>query len=355
MNNEELKRYNRHLILPEIGNEGQEKLKNASVFVVGAGGLGCPALLYLAAAGVGKIGIADFDTVDISNLQRQVLYTTEDIGLSKAAQAKKRIQLLNPLVDVSVYTERLDNKNILEYIKSYDIIIDGSDNFATRYLVNDACVILDKPLVYGSIFKFEGQVSVFNYKNGPTYRCIFPEPPGAGEVPNCSEIGVLGVLPGMIGTMQANEAIKIITGIGNTLSGKLLLFNALNMEFNTISFSLVPENKNITHLIDYELFCGNENKYIENELTADELRHKLTTEKDLFILDVRNPDEYERFNIGGILIPLPELESLKNKIPLNKEIVVICQSGKRSLIAIEKLKDWGHPKLFNLTGGLNKW
>ncbi len=354
MTDEEKKRYNRHIILPEIGLEGQLKLKQASVFILGAGGLGCPVLLYLAAAGVGKIGIADFDVVDESNLQRQVLYTTEDIGLSKVEQAKKRIQLLNPFIDIETYNTKINKNNCVELLKNYDIIVDGSDNFATRYLINDACVMLNKPLVFGSIFKFEGQVSVFNYNDGPTYRCLYPTPPKEGEVPNCSEIGVMGVLPGIIGTLQANEVIKIITGIGEVLSGKLLLVDALSMSFNTITFSLLPENNTIKEFIDYDFFCGiSKSKTIQ--LSAEELKQRINKEYFFQLIDVRNEEEFQRFNIGGKLIPLSELKSRKNELSIDTEIILICQSGKRSEAAAEILLEYGFTQILNLKGGLNKW
>ncbi len=354
MTNEEQKRYNRHILLPEIGMEGQEKLKKSSVFVIGAGGLGCPVLLYLAAAGVGKIGIADFDVVDESNLQRQILYTTEDIGLSKAEQAKQRLALLNPFIKIEAHKIKISRENILELLKEYDVVIDGSDNFATRYLVNDACVILNKPLVFGSIFKFEGQVSVFNYKGGPTYRCLYPEPPKDGEVPNCSEIGVMGVLPGITGTLQANEVIKIITGAGAVLSGKLVMFDALSMNFNTISFKVIPENRSIKELIDYEVFCGvSESK--TDQISAQELKLKIEQGILFQLVDVRNEEEFERFNIGGKLIPLSELEGRRNEISSDTEIVLICQSGKRSEKAAEILKKYKLDKIYNLAGGLNSW
>jgi molybdopterin/thiamine biosynthesis adenylyltransferase/rhodanese-related sulfurtransferase len=351
MTDQEQSRYNRHIILPEIGMEGQEKLKKASVFVIGAGGLSCPALLYMAAAGIGRIAVADFDVVDESNLQRQVLYTTADIGLSKAEQAKERLQLLNPFITIEALNVKITRENILELLNNYDVVVDGSDNFTTRYLVNDACVILGKPLVFGSIFKFEGQVSVFNYQNGPTYRCLYPEPPKEGEVPNCSEVGVIGVLPGIIGTLQANEVIKIITGIGNVLSGKLLMFDALSMVFNTISFKPLPENKKIKELIDYELFCGvGQTK----QISAKELKKKIEQADNFQLVDVRNEDEFERFNIGGLLIPLPELEERRNEIPAEKEVILICKSGKRSEAAVNILNKYGYTKVWNLEGGLDK-
>jgi molybdopterin/thiamine biosynthesis adenylyltransferase/rhodanese-related sulfurtransferase len=354
MTNEEQKRYSRHILLPEIGMEGQEKLKNSSVFVIGAGGLGCPVLLYLAAAGVGKIGIVDFDVVDESNLQRQILYTTEDIGLSKAEQAKKRLQLLNPFIKMEAHKIKISSDNILELLKGYDVVVDGSDNFATRYLVNDACVILNKPLVFGSIFKFEGQVSVFNYKGGPTYRCLYPEPPKDGEVPNCSEIGVMGVLPGITGTLQANEVIKIITGAGAVLSGKLLMFDALSMSFNTISFNVIPENREIKELIDYEIFCG-VSETRTHQISAKELKLKMEQGDSFQLIDVRNEEEFEHFNIGGKLIPLPEFEGRRKEILENIEVILICQSGKRSESAAGILQKYGYVKIYNLIGGLNSW
>lgn len=357
MTNEELKRYSRHLLLSEIGKSGQEKLKAASVLVIGAGGLGCPVLQYLGAAGVGRIGIIDDDRVDISNLQRQILYTTEDVGLPKATQAKHRLEAQNPFIKIEAYTERLTPENCLAHFANFDIIVDGSDNFATRYLVNDACVILTKPLVFASIFKFEGQVSVFNYKGGPTYRCLFPEPPKEGEVPNCSEIGVLGVLPGIAGSLQANEVIKLITGIGEVLSGKLLVFDALSMMFSTLSFSLNPENTQITTLIDYEVFCGtrNENNSSIRELTIAQLKEKITLNKELELVDVRTKEEFDQFNIGGRLIPLSELPSHYTSIAKDKEVVVFCQTGKRSKSAVEFLKQKGYQKIFTLKEGLSNW
>lgn len=354
MNSEELKRYNRHIILPEIGKEGQEKLNKASVLVIGAGGLGCPVLLYLAAAGIGKIGIVDFDVVDESNLQRQVLYTTQDIGLPKALQAQKRLQHLNPFLTIEAHPLKINRDNALELFADYDIIVDGSDSFATRYLVNDASVMLHKPLVFGSIFKFEGQVSVFNYQGGPTYRCLYPEPPNEGEVPNCSEIGVMGVLPGITGTMQANEVIKIVTGLGEVLSGKLLMFDALSMTFNTISFSPIPENKQIKALIDYELFCGIENSKIK-EISPEGLKKKIQNQENFQLIDVRNEDEFEKFNIGGQLIPLAGFENRLSEIARDREVVLICQSGKRSAKAASILEKHQYAKVLNLKGGLNNW
>jgi molybdopterin/thiamine biosynthesis adenylyltransferase/rhodanese-related sulfurtransferase len=347
MTNEELKRYARHIILSEIGLEGQQKLKQAKVLVIGAGGLGCPVLQYLTAAGVGTIGIVDFDKVDDSNLQRQVLYSSEDVGKTKAQIAKEKLGKQNPYINLIAHVTQLTSANALEIISLYDIVVDGSDNFATRYLVNDACVMLNKILVFGSIFKFDGQVSVFNYKDGPTYRCLYPEPPADGEVPNCAEVGVVGVLPGIIGTLQANEVIKIIVGVGDVLSGKLLAFNALTMQFNTFGISVNPANKEINKLIDYNIFCGS-----TFEISADELKEKIKSKQDFQLLDVRELKEYELKNIGGKLIPLNELIANIDKLSKEKEIVVHCASGVRSKKAISILKENGFIKVYNLKNGL---
>ena len=347
MTNKEKKRYARHIILPEIGIEGQQKLKQAKVLVIGAGGLGCPVLQYLTAAGVGTIGIVDFDTIDESNLQRQVLYTTEDIGKYKAEVAKEKLAKQNPFIQLITHVIQLTSSNALEIISLYDIVIDGSDNFATRYLVNDACVILNKILVFGSVFKFEGQVSVFNYQDGPTYRCLYPEPPAYGEMANCAEIGVLGILPGIVGTLQANEVIKIITEIGEVLSGKLLMFDALAMQFNTFDIMVNSENRKIEKLIDYDFFCG-----MMKEITSIELKEKIKLKQDFQLIDVREQEEYQIKNIGGILIPLNTLEENLDKISPEKEIIVHCASGARSKKAANLLKKKGYEKVFNLKNGL---
>lgn len=344
---EEIKRYSRHLILSEIGEAGQRKLKSAKVLVVGAGGLGCPVLQYLAAAGVGTIGIVDFDVVEESNLQRQVLYTAEDAGKQKAIVAKTKLAAQNPHIVLHSHAVALDSGNALELFSAYDIIVDGSDNFATRYLVNDACVILKKPLVFASIFKFEGQVSVFNYNNGPTYRCLYPEPPAPGDVPNCSEIGVIGVLPGIAGTLQANEVIKLITGIGELLSGKLLSFDALSMQFNIFRVKAVAANQAISKLIDYEAFCR-----VVKEISAAELKQKLNASTDLQLVDVREPSEYNSKNIGGLLIPIGTLEQNLHRLDREKEIVVHCASGVRSRKAAELLMKSGFEKVYSLKNGL---
>jgi molybdopterin/thiamine biosynthesis adenylyltransferase/rhodanese-related sulfurtransferase len=355
MNEEEIKRYSRHLILPELGMHGQQKLRNASVLMIGAGGLGCPVLLYLAAAGVGRIGIVDDDTVALSNLHRQVLYTAEDIGRPKAIQAARKLEALNPHVQAEAYTERLTPHNIEPLFQDYDIIVDGTDNFATRYLVGDACVLYDKPLVFGSIFKFEGQVTVFNHEGGPTYRCLYPEPPAPGEVPGCAEIGVIGILPGMAGTLMANEVIKLITGIGEVLSGRLLVFDALAATFNTFAFDANPVHKEISSLIDYEEWCGTA-IHVMVEVSADQLRNRLAAGEDWVMIDVRSSEEFERFNIGGTLLPISELEERRKEIPSDKQVVLVCQTGMRSKEAARLLNEkYAYANLYSLKGGLASW
>ena len=351
MTTEELKRYNRHIILPEIGLEGQEKLKRAKVLVIGAGGLGCPALQYLVAAGVGNIGIVDDDKVDESNLQRQILYTTADIGKPKALVAAEKLYSQNPYCQFKDHQLRLTTENALEIISNYDIVVDGSDNFPTRYLVNDACVMLNKPLVFGSVFKFEGQVAVFNYKGSATYRCLYSQPPSSDEVPNCSEIGVLGVLPGTVGLLQATEVIKIITGIGEVLSNKMLRFDALNMTFETFSFSVNPKNKEIAAFADYEQFCGVAIK----EISAEQLKEKLRLHEEIQIIDVREPEEYAVKNIGATLIPLATLDDNLDKIKPNVPIIVHCQGGGRSKRAAQLLMDKGFRNVVSLKGGMREY
>ncbi|HHZ65136.1 MAG TPA: molybdopterin-synthase adenylyltransferase MoeB [Flavobacteriales bacterium] len=354
---EEYSRYNRHIILPEIGLEGQEKLKQAKVLVIGAGGLGCPVLIYLAAAGVGTIGIVDFDIVDESNLHRQILYGTSDIGKSKVEAAKAKLQGQNPHINIIVHNSRLTSQNALDIMDDYEIIVDGSDNFPTRYLVNDACVMQKKPFVFGSIFKFEAQISTFNYDGGPTYRCLYPDPPGPGEAPSCAEIGVMGVLPGIVGSIQANEAIKIITGAGEPLSGKLLLFDALSSSFNELSISPIADNFEISELIDYKLFCGESTEEIDiKEISVEELRSRLNNAEDIQIIDVREHDEYELCNLGGELIPLGEIEEKIDHISTQKPVVVHCHHGMRSQKAIEKLlTNACKADLYNLKGGIHDW
>jgi adenylyltransferase/sulfurtransferase len=347
--NQELSRYHRHILLPEIGIKGQKKLKNAKVLVIGCGGLGCPVLQYLSAAGIGNLDIVDFDVVEESNLQRQVLFSTEDIGKPKAISAQAKLSKYNPLISINVFMQRLDVSNALELIKHYQLIVDCSDNFKTRYLINDACVILGKPLVSGSIYKFEGQVTVFNYKNGPTYRCLYPEPPEEKFVSNCAETGVIGTLTGLTGTLMANEVIKIITGIGSVLSGKLLTFDILTTRFQTFSYNLNPKNKEIRVLAsDYNDSCSD----IVRDITAKELRQKLSKNEPLQIIDVREPVEFQERNIGGILIPLRTLEKNLDKIPKDIPSVVVCRSGVRSLLAAQILIKNKFNNVYNLKGGL---
>ncbi|WP_299251082.1 HesA/MoeB/ThiF family protein [uncultured Lacinutrix sp.] len=344
---EERKQYSRHLILNEIGEVGQLKLKQAKVLVIGAGGLGCPVLQYLTAAGVGTIGIIDHDVVDQSNLQRQILYTIDDIGFSKAETAVKRLSQLNPFVLFNTYNEALTRKNAIALFTNYDIIIDGSDNFSTRYLTNDAAVITNKPLVYGAIFKFEGQVSVFNYLGSATYRCLYPTPPKPETSPNCSEIGVLGVLPGIIGNLQANEAIKIICGIGEVLTNKLLLFDALSLNQQILGFEKDKASEIIALEKDYDFFCGMTST---KEITLDELNKNKTNYN---LLDVREVSEREEYHIGGQHIPLGQLSKRFQEIDISLPIVVYCKSGKRSNNAISYLKEQLDKAIFyNLKEGL---
>ncbi|MBU2913113.1 molybdopterin-synthase adenylyltransferase MoeB [Reichenbachiella agariperforans] len=359
----ELERYSRHLIIPEFNIEGQRKLKEAKVLVVGSGGLGSPVLLYLAAAGVGHIGIVDFDVVDDSNLQRQVLFTVEDVGQSKAATAKTRLEKLNPFIEFTVHDTALSSDNALEIFKDYDVIADGTDNFATRYLVNDACVILDKVNVYASIFRFEGQLSVFNYVDktgvrGPHYRDLFPSPPPPGLVPSCAEGGVMGVLPGMIGTMQANEVIKVITGIGEPLSGRLFLFDTLSFETRTMKIRKNPNTTPVTELIDYEFFCGSghgEQEEPVREITAVQLKEWKDTDKAFQLIDVREPYEFDIANIGGTLIPQNQIEAQLDQIQKDQDVVLYCRSGNRSADVLRTLKAKGYGNLYNLQGGILSW
>ena len=356
---EEIRRYDRQIILPEMGPAGQQKLKQARVLVIGCGGLGSPVLLYLAAAGVGTIGIVEDDTVAISNLQRQILYSSDAVGAPKLSEAKKRLKALNPLIDFNTYQTRLSADNALEIIKEYDIVVDGTDNFPTRYLVNDACAMLNKPFVYGAIHRFEGQVALFNYKGSATYRDLFPTPPPPEQAPNCSEAGVLGVLPGIIGSMQALETIKAITGIGEPLAGKLLILDTLSMQSRMLKIPKMPDAPKIEKLIDYEAFCGTKAEIAEaaDEISYDEyLRLSAETNDDpLFqLIDVREKHEFATFNINGELMPLSELEQHLPKIRRDKTVVVHCQSGIRSRKAIGMLKEkYGYTNLINLTGGIN--
>ncbi|MEI6442068.1 MAG: molybdopterin-synthase adenylyltransferase MoeB [Nostocales cyanobacterium ELA583] len=366
---DDYERYSRHLILPEVGVEGQKRLKAASVLCIGTGGLGSPLLLYLAAAGIGRIGIVDFDIVDTSNLQRQVIHGTSWVGKPKIASAKNRIHEINPHCQVDLYETRLSAENALDIIRPYDIVVDGTDNFPTRYLVNDACVLLDKPNVYGSIFRFEGQATVFNYEGGPNYRDLYPEPPPPGMVPSCAEGGVLGILPGMIGIIQATETVKIILGNGTTLSGRLVLYNALDMKFRELKLRPNPIRPVIDKLIDYEQFCGIPQAKAEEakqqmeiqEMTVKELKALLDSgAKDFVLLDVRNPHEYEIAKIpGSVLVPLPDIENgdgvAKVKELLNgHRLIAHCKLGGRSAKALGILKEAGINGT-NVKGGINAW
>ncbi len=373
LSTEELKRYSRHLILPEIGVEGQKKLKAAKVLCVGTGGLGSPLSLYLAAAGIGTLGLIDFDVVDHTNLQRQVLFGTKDIGKSKVGTAAARLREINPNVNVIEHETKLDSSNAMEIIKQYDIVADGTDNFPTRYLVNDACVLLGKPNAYGSIFRFEGQASVFDSTRGPCYRCLYPEPPPPGMVPSCAEGGVLGILPGVVGVIQATETVKLITGQGTPLIGRLLTFNALKMRFHELKLRKDPEcpicgkNPTIKKLIDYEQFCGlrigqesvgedaAKGKGDSIEITVEELKKRLDR-KEVVLIDVREPFEYDICHIeGSKLIPLGEIQNRTGELDPSKEIVLQCHHGGRSMKALQILQSRGFKKLKNLTGGIDVW
>ena len=367
----ELIRYSRHLVLDEFGLENQLKLKQSRVLVIGAGGLGSPALLYLAAAGIGKIGIVDFDNVDMTNLQRQVIFTSEDVGKNKADAAADRLKGLNPLIEIKSYPLKITSANALDLLKDYDVVLDGSDNFPTRYLINDACVLLRKPLVHGSILKFEGQVSVFNLQKpdktfSTNYRDLFPQPPSPETVPNCEQAGVLGVLPGMIGSLMANEVIKIITGIGKPLADKLLIFDALYTEFTTITIPNRNAIGSIMGLIDYEDFCGinqKKNKYLGiqqnnpmREITVQELKKLKDAAADFQLIDVREPHEYDICNLDGELIPMAEIPGSTDKISRDKQVIIHCRSGKRSGEMVLWLeKNEGYENLYNLKGGVLAW
>jgi sulfur-carrier protein adenylyltransferase/sulfurtransferase len=366
---EEYARYSRHLILPEVGLDGQKRLKAASVLCVGTGGLGSPLLLYLAAAGIGRLGIVDFDVVDHSNLQRQVIHGTSWVGKPKIESAKNRIHEINPYCQVDLYETALSSANALDIIRPYDIVVDGTDNFPTRYLVNDACVLLDKPNVYGSIFRFEGQATVFNYQGGPNYRDLYPEPPPPGMVPSCAEGGVLGILPGIIGVIQATETVKIILGQGTTLSGRLVLYNALEMKFRELKLRPNPVRPVIEKLIDYEQFCGipqakaaeAEQQSMLTEMTVTELKALIDSgAKDFVLIDVRNPNEYDIAKIpGSVLIPLPDIEQGKGieqvKAALNgHRLIAHCKMGGRSAKALAILKEAGIEGT-NVKGGIQAW
>jgi len=372
LNAEEIKRYSRHLIMPEVGVDGQKKLKAGSVLCIGAGGLGSPAAMYLAAAGVGRIGMVDFDVVDFSNLQRQLLHGTSSVGRSKLDSAKDRLHDLNPHVEIDTYETTVTSDNALDLFRPYDVILDGTDNFPTRYLVNDACVLTGKPNAYGSIFRFEGQASVFGTREGPCYRCLYPEPPPPGLVPSCAEGGVLGVLPGIIGVIQATEAIKLILGVGEPLIGRFLIYDALKMRFRELKLRKDPDcpvcgtHPTVTKLIDYEQFCGIRPEpaaaqptgaaVSEWETTSVDLKKRIDAGDDVFILDVREPNEYQICKIpGSVLIPLGELPRRYAELPKDKDIVAHCKMGGRSAKAMEFLQTVGFKRVKNLKGGILDW
>ncbi|MGB7548404.1 MAG: molybdopterin-synthase adenylyltransferase MoeB [Terracidiphilus sp.] len=371
---DDLSRYSRHLILPEVGMEGQQRLKAAKVLCVGTGGLGSPLAFYLAAAGVGTLGLVDFDVVDLSNLQRQIIHSTKDIGRKKLDSAEEKLTALNPAIKIVKHETMLTSANALEILKDYDIVADGTDNFPTRYLVNDACVLLGKPNVYGSIFRFEGQASVFATAQGPCYRCLYPEPPPPGLVPSCAEGGVLGILPGLVGVIQATEVIKLILGTqtqgkGDSLIGRLLLVDALNMRFRELKLRKNPDcpvcgsHPTVTRLIDYQQFCGiapetKEEKSVKNgipQITVKELKQRIDAGEDVYILDVREPYEYQIAHIGGTLIPQNDVPNRLAEIDRDREVIVHCRSGARSQRIAEFLKQAGYPRVVNLAGGILAW
>jgi len=366
---DDLTRYSRHLILPEVGEQGQRRLKAARVLCVGTGGLGSPLAFYLAAAGIGTLGLVDFDVVDLSNLQRQIIHSTKDIGRKKLDSAAEKLTALNPALNVVKHETMLSSANALAILKDYDIVADGTDNFPTRYLVNDACVLLGKPNVYGSIFRFEGQASVFATRTGPCYRCLYPEPPPPGLVPSCAEGGVLGILPGLLGVIQATEVIKLILGKGQSLAGRLLLVDALNMRFRELKLRKNPEcpvcgpNPTVTQLIDYQQFCGiapesPQEKAVKNgipQLTVKELKRRLDAGEDVQLIDVREPFEYQIAQIGGKLIPLNDVPNRLAEIDRDREVIVQCKSGGRSQRIAEFLVQAGYPRVSNLAGGILAW
>ena len=370
LSNAEVARYSRHLIMPEVGMDGQLKLKAASVLCIGAGGLGSPVAMYLAAAGVGRLGIVDFDVVDYSNLQRQVIHGTPDVGRPKLDSARDSLHAINPEVHVETHEVALSSSNALDVLGGYDVIVDGTDNFPTRYLVNDACVLLGKPNAYGSIFRFEGQASVFAAKDGPCYRCLYPEPPPPGLVPSCAEGGVLGILPGVVGTIQATEAVKLIMGVGEPLVGRFLVYDALRMRFRELKLRRDPDcpvcgdNPTVTALIDYEQFCGvtpaapaaDSSAGADDDATVEQLKARLDSQDGVFILDVREPQEYQICAIpGSTLIPLGELPSRLHELAGRGEMIVHCKSGARSAKAVKLLRDAGFARAKNLRGGILRW
>ena len=370
LSNQEVARYSRHLIMPEVGMEGQLKLKASSVLCIGAGGLGSPVAMYLAAAGVGRIGIVDFDIVDYSNLQRQIIHGTPDVGRPKLDSASDRLNAINPEIHVETHNEALSSSNALRLLGGYDVIVDGTDNFPTRYLINDACVLLGKPNVYGSIFRFEGQASVFATKGGPCYRCLYPEPPPPGLVPSCAEGGVLGILPGVVGTIQATEAVKLIIGVGEPLINRFMIYDALRMKFRELKLRKDPEcpvcgdTPSVTELIDYELFCGmtvepvatTSSSDSDEAISVEQLKLELDGDDELFLLDVREPEEFQICRIpGSTLIPLGELPGRLVELEGRSEMVVHCKSGVRSAKAVKLLREAGFKKAKNLSGGILSW
>jgi adenylyltransferase/sulfurtransferase len=364
---EEIRRYSRHLIIPDVAMTGQKRLKNSRVLAVGAGGLGSPTLMYLAAAGVGTLGIVDFDVVDESNLQRQVIHGQSDVGRPKAVSAKESVKEINPLVNVILHEERLDSSNVMEIFSGYDLIVDGTDNFATRYLVNDACVLLNKPYIWGSIYRFDGQASVFWSEHGPCYRCLYPEPPPPGMVPSCAEGGVLGVLCASIGSIQVNEAIKVLTGIGEPLVGRLMIYDALEMTYRSVKVRKDPEcaicgkNPTVTELIDYEAFCGAVSEEAMeaaagSTITAAELKAMQDAGEDIYLVDVREPAEFEIISIpGAVLIPKGDLASKLAELPQDKPVIAYCKSGVRSAESLALLKNAGFGDAKHLQGGITAW
>ncbi len=366
LSNDEVLRYSRHLIMPEVGMEGQQKLKAAKVLCIGAGGLGSPLAMYLAAAGVGTLGLVDFDVVDFTNLQRQIIHSTADVGRKKLDSAEETLKGINPFVEVRKFETKLSSANALEIFREFDVIADGTDNFPTRYLVNDACVLTGKPNVYGSIFRFEGQASVFATKAGPCYRCLYPEPPPPGLVPSCAEGGVLGILPGLVGVIQATETIKLILGRGDALIGRLLLVDAMGMNFRQLKLRKNPDcpacgtRPTVTELIDYQEFCGIRGEEqpaaaAVPEITVEELKQKLDARDDVFILDVREPHEYQICNLSGYLLPLGDLPKRAHELDSSREIVAHCRSGVRSAKAVDFLRQAGFRKVKNLKGGILAW
>ncbi len=366
LSNDEILRYSRHLIMPEVGMEGQQKLKAAKVLCIGAGGLGSPLALYLTAAGVGTLGIVDFDVVDYTNLQRQIIHTTDDVGRKKLDSAADKLKAINPFLNLRPFDMKLTSANALDLFRQFDIVADGTDNFPTRYLVNDACVLTGKPNVYGSIFRFEGQASVFATEDGPCYRCLYPEPPPPGLVPSCADGGVLGILPGLVGVIQATETIKLILGQGDSLAGRLLLVDAQAMKFRELKLRKNPDcpvcgtHRTITQLIDYDQFCGirGQEEPAGNDvpsISVEELKKKLDAKADVFILDVREPHEYQICNLKGYLIPVGDLPKRVSELDSSREIIAHCKMGGRSAKAVNFLRRAGFTKVYNLTGGILAW